>query len=263
MKGKLQGKVALVVGASKEGNIGQGIAKLFSLEGAEVVASGRDTRGLKAFSQTTGISVLRCDIQKIRQIEHLVETVIEKYGRLDIVVQAAGSGLNKPFLEVTQAELKEMTDTQFIGPFRLLQMCIPAMSYGGSIIQISSAAATVMLENYAPYMATKAGIDHLIRVIANEFGHLGLKANSISPGLTPTPMTKDAISIPGLREAFEKQSPLGRLSTVDDIAQCALFLASDDCFISGENLQVNGGLRLRGFPTAEEINESMLLAKLR
>jgi NAD(P)-dependent dehydrogenase (short-subunit alcohol dehydrogenase family) len=131
---------------------------------------------------------------------------------------------------------------------------------GGSIIQISSATATIMLDNHAAYMGTKAGTDHLIRCVANEYGERGVRANSISPGLTDTPMTAAAMQSPSLVEAFRRCYPLGRIGTTEDIAAAAVYLASDECFITGENLQVNGGLRLRRNPRAHELHEVAVAA---
>jgi NAD(P)-dependent dehydrogenase (short-subunit alcohol dehydrogenase family) len=102
-------------------------------------------------------------------------------------------------------------------------------------------------------MGTKAGTDHVVRCIANEFGREGIRANSISPGLTDTPMTQEAIGVPGLAEAFLAGYPLGRIGTSADIAAAAVWLASDECFMTGENLQVNGGLTLRRNPRNDEI----------
>ena len=109
-------------------------------------------------------------------------------------------------------------------------------------------------------MGCKAGIDHIIRIIGNEFGQYGIRANSISPGLTETPMTADAIAAPGLTEAFLPGYPLGRIGTKDDVAAAAVWLSSDECFMTGENLQVNGGLTLRRNPTREEIVASVTQA---
>ena len=134
------------------------------------------------------------------------------------------------------------------------------MTEGGSIIQISSATATIMLDNHAAYMGTKAGIDHVIRTVANEFGERGIRANSISPGLTASPMTKDAMAAPGLEEAFLREYPLGRIGTSEDIAAMAVFLCSDECFLSGQNLQVNGGLTLRRNPRSADIDASVAQA---
>ena len=158
-----------------------------------------------------------------------------------------------------------MTALQFVGPFYFFQAMIRKMGTahggrGGSIIQISSATAKIMLNDHAAYMGTKAGTDHVIRCIAHEFGKEGIRANSISPGLTDTPMTADAKTVPGLFEAFLAGYPLGRIGTSDDIAAAAVFLASDECFMSGENLQVNGGLTLRRNPRPDEIAASIAAA---
>jgi NAD(P)-dependent dehydrogenase (short-subunit alcohol dehydrogenase family) len=131
---------------------------------------------------------------------------------------------------------------------------------GGSIIQISSATATIMLNDHAAYMGSKAGTDHVVRCVAHEFGAVGIRANSISPGLTDTPMTAEAKTVPGLFEAFRAGYPLGRWGTSEDIAAAAVWLASDECFMTGENLQVNGGLTLRRNPTREEIAASVGVA---
>jgi NAD(P)-dependent dehydrogenase (short-subunit alcohol dehydrogenase family) len=116
-------------------------------------------------------------------------------------------------------------------------------------MQISSATATIMLNDHAAYMGAKAGVDHIVRVAAFEFGKYGIRVNSISPGLTATPMTAEHMAVPGLTEAFQAEYPLGRIGTSEDIAAAAVYLASDECFVTGQNLQVNGGLTLRRNPT--------------
>jgi NAD(P)-dependent dehydrogenase (short-subunit alcohol dehydrogenase family) len=102
-------------------------------------------------------------------------------------------------------------------------------------------------------MGTKAGTDHVVRCVANEFGQSGIRANSISPGITRTPMSGDALNIPEILQAFEACYPLGRIGTVDDVAEAALWLASDACFMTGQDLQVSGGLTLRRNPTITEM----------
>ena len=109
-------------------------------------------------------------------------------------------------------------------------------------------------------MGTKAGMDHVIRCVAHEFGDRGIRANSISPGLTDTPMTAQAKQVPGIFESFLKSYPLGRIGTSEDIAAAAAWLASDECFMTGENLQVNGGLTLRRNPMQSEIGEAVAKA---
>ena len=263
--GRLQGKKAIILGASSAGNMGQHIARRFMAEGAELLVSGRKADVLAAFSHETGCHWAVCDITDEASVNALVETAAAKMSHVDIAVNSTGWGLLKPFLDNTREELDAMSAIQFIGPFQYFQALIRQMSTetggrGGSIVQISSATATIMLNDHAAYMGAKAGTDHVIRCVANEFGMCGIRANSISPGLTDTPMNAAAKNVPGLFESFNASYPLGRIGTSDDVAAAAVWLASDECFMTGENLQVNGGLTLRRNPTREEINASVAKA---
>jgi len=261
--GRLAGKTAVVLGASSAGNMGQHIARRFLAEGARVLVAGRKAEVLADFAQETGCEWAACDLTDEASVDALAQAASDKLGGIDIAVNATGWGLLKPFLDVTRNELEAMTALQFIGPHQFFQAMIRKMARslggrGGSIIQISSATAQIMLNDHAAYMGTKAGTDHVIRCVANEFGKDGIRANSISPGLTDTPMTSEAKQVPGLFDAFLAGYPLGRIGTSDDIAAAAVFLASDECFMTGENLQVNGGLTLRRNPSADEIQASVI-----
>ncbi len=258
--GRLQGKGAVVLGAAGAGNMGQVIARRLVDEGAKVLVAGRKADELARFAGEIGGEWAHCDITRRVEVFAMAAAAKEKLGNVQIGVNATGWGLLKPFLDNTQEELEAMTALQFIGPFYFYQAMIGAMDQGGSIIQISSATATIMLNDHAAYMGAKAGADHVIRCIANEFGAKGIRANSISPGLTDTPMTAGAKQTPGVYEAFASAYPLGRIGTSDDIAAAAVWLASDECFMTGQNLQVNGGLTLRRNPTREEITASVMAA---
>ncbi|NBC38096.1 SDR family oxidoreductase [Novosphingobium sp. FSY-8] len=256
--GRLNGKRAIVLGASSKDNMGQTIARRFLAEGAQVLVGGRKGDELQAFAQDTGCHWATCDITDAASIAAMADAACAAMGGVDIAVNATGWGLLKPFLDVTREELDAITALQFVGPHLFYQEMIRRMARstggnGGSIIQISSATATIMLNDHAAYMGTKAGADHVIRCVAHEFGGEGIRANSISPGLTDTPMTAGAKTVPGLFESFRAGYPLGRWGTSDDIAAAAVFLSSDECFMTGENLQVNGGLTLRRNPTREEM----------
>jgi NAD(P)-dependent dehydrogenase (short-subunit alcohol dehydrogenase family) len=109
-------------------------------------------------------------------------------------------------------------------------------------------------------MATKAGTDHMIRSVANQFGGQGIRVNSLSPGLTETPMTAEAGAVPGVMAAFRNRYPLGRYGTSADVAAACVWLASDECFMTGENMHVSGGLTLRGNPSKAEIEASVAAA---
>jgi NAD(P)-dependent dehydrogenase (short-subunit alcohol dehydrogenase family) len=106
-------------------------------------------------------------------------------------------------------------------------------------------------------MGTKAGMDHVVRTVANEYGEKGIRANSISPGITNSPMAASLVAEPALLRAFTACYPLGRIGTIEDIASAAVWLASDDCFMTGQNLQVNGGLTLRRNPTFAEMGPDL------
>jgi len=258
--GRLSGKGAVVLGAAGRDNMGQVIARRFADEGAKVMVAGRHQDELARFAGEIGGEWALCDITKRDQVFALADAAKAKLGGVHIGVNATGWGLLKPFLETTEDELRQMSDLQFIGPFFFLQAMIGAMDAGGSLIQISSATATIMLNDHAAYMGAKAGTDHVVRCAANEFGARGIRVNSISPGLTDTPMTAGAKSTPGLFDAFVGCYPLGRIGTSEDIAAAAAWLASDECFMTGQNLQVNGGLTLRRNPTRDEITAAVMAA---
>ena len=258
--GRLQGKTAVVLGAAARGNMGQVIAHRFRAEGAQVLVAGRHRDELARLADEIGGHFSLCDITQQSDIDALAQTALHKMGSVSIAVNATGWGLLKPFLETTAADLAQITALQYVGPFQFFQAMVKAMTGGGSLIQISSATATIMLNDHAAYMGTKAGTDHVIRCVAHEFGRQGIRANSISPGLTDTPMTAEAKKVPGLFESFLKSYPLGRIGTSDDIAAAAVWLASDECYMSGENLQVNGGLTLRRNPTSEEMAAAIAAA---
>lgn len=262
---RLAGKKAVVMGASSPGNMGQSIARRLLVEGAEVLVSGRKAEVLDAFAGETGCAALACDITDEASIATLADTAAERLGGIDVAINATGWGLLRPFLDNKREELEAMTALQFIGPFQFFQAMVGKMATskggaGGSLIQISSATATIMLEDHAAYMGTKAGFDHVIRCIANEFGKEGIRANSISPGLTDSPMTADAMALPGLLDAFLPCYPTGRIGTSADIAAAVVWLASDECFMTGQNLQVNGGLTLRRNPNNAEIGAAIVAA---
>lgn len=259
--GKLTGKVASIVGAAGKDNMGQVIAREFAKEGAKVIVSGRNADELSDFAgQIDGDWVL-CDLSSKQSIDNMIDTIIGSYGRLDIALNCTGWGLLVPFVENTEEDLDRIIDLQFKGPFMWMQKLVQAMEpTGGSIIQISSATAKIMLDDHAAYMGTKAGTDHVVRCVANQFGSKGIRANSISPGITATPMTADAMQSAALVKTFADCYPLGRVGTSLDIAAAAVFLASDDCFMTGENLQVNGGLCLRRNPLGSELVDAMKAA---
>jgi len=257
----LEGKVAVVIGAAGRDNMGQTIARAFARAGARVVVAGRSGDSLAELAEKIGGAAVECDITDEAGLKRLADTAVERFGGLDIALNATGWGLLKPFLETTNEEIERMAALQFTGAILFYQAVLRVMRDNGSLIQISSATATIMLEDHAAYMGTKAATDQVIRCVANEFGRRGIRANSIAPGFTPTPMTARASKNKAILDSFAREYPLGRVGTSDDIADAAVWLASDKCFMTGQVLQVNGGLTLRRNPTNAEIGAAVKAAR--
>jgi 2-hydroxycyclohexanecarboxyl-CoA dehydrogenase len=256
---RLTGKTAVVLGASREGNMGQAIACRFLEEGAKVVVAGRSREGLSKFANDHGCRWRACDVRYKTEIQALADYAHTEYGTIGVAVNAAATGQYSQFQQTTEAEIDEMLSIIFKGSFFFMQVMVGAMTRGGSIINISSAVADIMFENHAAYMGAKAGMNHVTRSVANEYGTKGIRANIISPGLTLTPMLGNFMA-PGTIDAFVREYPLGRITTVDDVANAALFVASDECFMTGQTFHVTGGLTLRRNPTAAEIQSSIAAA---
>ena len=260
--GRLDGKVAVVLGAAAKDNMGQVMARRFAAEGASVVVGGRQADTLAALAAELHGKHALCDITQKADVEALAKVAIDTYGRVDVAVNCTGWGLMAKLLETTEEQIDKLTALQFKGPYFFLQVFADLMAQtgGGSIITMSSASVYALLYNHAAYIGTKAGADALVRCFANEFGARGVKVNSIAPGLTVTPMTERDTGLPGLEDAFRKEYPLGRIGTTEDIANAALWLATDESFLTGQVLQVNGGLTLRRNPSPREISASMKAA---
>ena len=260
--GRLEGKVAVILGAAGEGNMGQTIARRFSREGARCVVAGRQAPPLQALATEVGGRHAICDITRKADVEALAKAAVDAYGRVDVAINCTGWGLMAKLLDTTEEQIDRLTALQFKGPYFFLQVFagLMAQTGGGSIITMSSASVYALLYNHAAYIGTKAGADALVRCFANEFGARGVKVNSIAPGLTVTPMTERDTGLPGLEDAFRKEYPLGRIGTTEDIANAALWLATDESFLTGQVLQVNGGLTLRRNPSPREISASMKVA---
>ena len=261
---RLAGKRAVILGAASRGNIAQVTARLLAEEGARVLVAGRHADVLRELATEIGGEWALCDITDRAQVAALATGARQTMGGVDVAINTTGWGLLKPLLEVTDDDLDRIVDLQFKGVHHFLQAFVTAMLAndvpGGSIIQISSATTQALLADHAAYIGTKAGSEALIRCVANDFGAQGIRANIVSPGLTASPMTAGAMATPGLADAFVARYPLGRLNTALDVAHACLWLASDEAYVTGANIQANGGLTLRGNPRPADIAASVGVA---
>jgi NAD(P)-dependent dehydrogenase (short-subunit alcohol dehydrogenase family) len=253
----LSGKVAVVIGAASAGNMGQHIARALADAGAKVLVAGRRPDELKRFAGSIAGDWELCDISRKQEVEDLASTTVERHGKVDIAINTTGWGLLKSLHDITEEELDQIIALQFKGVHYFLSAFVRAMPHGGSLVQVSSATTQCIIDDHAAYIATKSAGEALIRCVANQYGPQGIRANVLSPGFTESPMTEASFAVPGLVDAFIKEYPLGRLGTSEDMAKAAVWLVSDDCFMSGQNLQINGGLTLRRNPRPCEIGAAI------
>jgi NAD(P)-dependent dehydrogenase (short-subunit alcohol dehydrogenase family) len=260
--GRMQDKVALVLGAAAKDNMGQAVARRLASEGAKVVVAGRHEAPLKDIAAEIGGDYAICDITKRADIEAAKDKSVATFGGCHAAINTVGWAPLSPILEAPEEQIDALMDIQFKGTYFFLQVFGKYMSEngGGTIVHLSTATSYCLIDDHAAYIGTKAGADRLVRCFANELGSQGVKINAIAPGLTETGMTSGALTMPGLKDAFAAKYPLGRIGTVDDIANAALWLSTDESFMTGQILQINGGLTLRSNPTKADVSAAMAAA---
>ena len=250
---RFEGKVAVVLGASDPASMGGVIARHLREEGAEVVVAARREDRVRALADAIGAEAATCDITREDDVSALAAFALDRFGRLDIAVNCAGEAIMGAIADTDEKTLRRAADIHFVGPFFFIKHMASKMGPGGSIVTLSSITATLTLHNHAAYMGAKAGTDHLVRIAALEYGPQGIKVNSVSPGFTESPMTAPFLQVPGLKEKFEREIPLGRINTTADVAAAVLWVSSDEAYLTGQNLHPTGGHTLRRLPTPDEL----------
>jgi 3-oxoacyl-[acyl-carrier protein] reductase len=250
LTGKLQGKVAIVTGASK--GIGASIAKHLAGAGAAVVvnyASSKDgaSRVVADIEADGGRAVaVRADVARAADVERLFSEATARFGRVDIVVNNAGIYEFAPIEQVTEDHFHRQFDLNVLGPLLTAREAVKYFgAEGGSIVNISSVASTAAPPTASVYSGTKAAVDAVTRSLAKELGPRGIRVNAINPGMVETEGFRTAgLHESDFRKQVEAQTPLGRIGVPQDIAPAAVFLASPDAaWITGETLHVTGGVR--------------------
>lgn len=247
---RLENKIAIVTGATS--GIGQAAAVMFAQEGAKVVAVGRDeSKGaevIKKIADIGGEAIFQpCDLRHIDEIPSIKEKAISTFGRIDILLNSAGVLVHKPFLEQNMDDLNLIFETNFRAYVLLMQTVIPCMveQGKGAIVNVASVSAVWPELNSYFYGAMKAAVTNLSRNVAKEFACKGIRINCILPGPINTNMTPDFIknSKEAQQALIDEVGMLGRLGEPEDIAQAAVYLASDEAsFVTGVNLIVDGGV---------------------
>jgi 3-oxoacyl-[acyl-carrier protein] reductase len=249
---RLEGKVALVTGASK--GIGAGIAKGLAAAGASVVVNYATDRGgaeavVAAIAAEGGRAIaVQGDVSRSADVAQLFAETKRAYGALDVLVNNAAVYKFGPLESVTEEEFHREFNTNVLGPILMVREAVNSFGpRGGSVINIGSTASQLTLPNLSIYTATKGALDALTRVLAKELAARRIRVNAINPGPTATEGARAAGAI-GVGGEFEKQliamTPLGRIGQPSDIAPIAVFLASDESgWLTGEIILASGGQR--------------------
>jgi NAD(P)-dependent dehydrogenase (short-subunit alcohol dehydrogenase family) len=250
---QLNDKVALILGASTRGGIGEATARRFVAEGARVVVSARRAGELEAVAADAGAVAMACDLTDERQVEALVARVRDLYGRLDALVIVAGAHASQVVDELTRETLLRTFELNVVAPALAIKHAARVMGSGASIIYVSSAAASLTTVGVAAYACTKSAGERLVEVAALEYAARGIRINTLQPGMLDTPMSHAVLERPGVRRAFERETPLGRLADVAEVAAAAAWLASDGCYTTGDRIRVAGGVHLRRHPMPGDV----------
>lgn len=246
---RLQDKVAVITGASSD--IGEGIVKRFVQEGAKVVLVSRKLDSLEKVRANVGNEEntvsMTCDLTNESEALQVADQVVEKYGRIDILVNNAGA-INDPihFHEMSESEIEKLIDVNMKGVFHMTKAVLGKMSEvkNGCIVNIGSISSerAIPRVHLAVYSATKAAISMFTKSIAVEYARKNIRCNCVNPGIIKSGMIKPYLEDAQARKVLEERLPLGRIGEPEDVANAALYFASDEAkWVTGTVLNVDGG----------------------
>jgi 2-keto-3-deoxy-L-fuconate dehydrogenase len=256
LSGRVEGKVALVTGAGT--GIGRAVCVRLAEEGADVVVTSQtaahveETCRLAAEASGRELLGLQLDVGDSGAVARVVGQVVERFGRIDILSNNAGIELvhGPSVVETTDDEWDRVFRVNVNGTFYACRAAIPHMPDGASIVNMASINSFVAWENDAPYTATKGAVLQLTRALALELASRNVRVNAVCPGVIDTPLTdaflERAEDPEALRAEYAASSPLNRMGTAREVANCVLFLASADAsFVTGSALVVDGATTAR------------------
>ncbi|HVW18878.1 MAG TPA: SDR family oxidoreductase [Solirubrobacteraceae bacterium] len=242
----LEGRVALVTGARQ--GIGRALALGLARAGAHVATTARDAASLSDLAREldelgSEHAELGLELRDPASIDAAVAAVVERWGRLDVLVNNAGVPLRKDALETTVEEWDEVLETNLRGAFLMSRAAAHAMAgSGGRIVNVSSTFARAPVASRSAYAASKAALEQLTRVLALEWASLGITVNAVAPTTIVTESRRDLFADPAARDARVREIPLGRLGDAEDLVGAVLLLAGDaGRFMTGTTIAVDGG----------------------
>ena len=248
MAKELEGKVAIVTGAGS--GIGHAIAQTFGTAGANVVVN---YFGFEAEAQALARELTACcarsialkaDVSDAASVNDMVQRTVKEFGTIDVLVNNAGVESPAPFLDVLEDSWDRQLDIDLKGAFLCAQACGRVMRDhgGGAIVNISSIHEDATFPGFTPYCAAKGGLRMLMRNAALELAAYKIRVNNIAPGAIATPINVQTLEDPVKLKELRRIIPLGRMGTPEEVAQVALFLASDrSSYVTGSTYYVDGG----------------------
>ena len=233
-------KIVLVTGASR--GIGRQIAKTLSNKGYIVIANYHKSEeaAQKLKEEEPNIEIFKANVSKREETKNMINFILEKYGRIDVLINNAGIAQNKLFTEVTDEEWEQVINQNLYSTFCMTQEALPSMIHEkkGCIINISSIWGVVGASCESIYAISKAGIDAMTKSLAKELGPSNIRVNSIAPGIIDTEMNKN-LNKQELEE-IKQEIPLERIGNTMDIAKCVEWLIEDN-YTTGQVISINGG----------------------
>lgn len=248
---RLKDKAAIITGAGS--GLGEAIARRFAVEGASLLVCDRNADAVEILSNelsshAPGVRACEADVSDSAAVQEMAESCLEAFGRIDILINNAGISPKKEYLEYIEDDWDAVIDVNLKGEYlcaRAVSEHMMARRYGRIINLSSSAWRSGGFAGGIPYTSAKAGVIGLTRALAKTLGPYGVTVNAIAPGPTATPLTDGWL--PARQDEIVKQIPLGRVGRPLDVANAALFLASDEAeYITGVCLDVNGGIVMGG-----------------
>lgn len=239
--GRLDSKVAIVTGGAS--GIGEGMVDLFAKEGATVIAADINEEALKKADAKENVHGLKLNVASDEDWAAFAKNVKERFGTIDILINNAGISSEKPFTDIDINDWQKMMSINSFGPFAGMKHIAPIMAEQGkgSIVNISSYTAQIG-QGFNHYSASKGAVRAISKAAATTFGRQGVRVNALFPGIVETPMVQALSTSKELLGQLEKATPLQRLGKPEDIANAALFLASDEAsYITGAELVIDGG----------------------
>ncbi len=236
------GQVALVSGGSR--GIGRAIAQGFAEQGAKVILTGRRPETVEQAASELSVRGIVCDVADPQAITAAVREILDEFGHIDTLLNVAGVNRRKPAVEVTEEDYDFILDTNLKGAFLMSQAVGRHMLArgAGSQINIASLNNYAPLKHVAPYAMSKAGMGHMTRTLALEWGPRGVRVNALAPGFILTDLTEKLWAREDMQAWMKPNTPLGRLGQPEDMVGTALFLASPaSAFMTGQILFVDGG----------------------